>query len=86
MICRVFIYHAAMSPDITIIIGMIFIVVDMVMGSWFIGIIQINVDPEITDISDKANIGVVSDVSSCNLINGLQLDGPQIVASLNRIV
>jgi hypothetical protein len=50
------------------------------------GIIQISIDPEIIDIEDRINMGVVKEVSSCSCINGLEFEGPQIVVNIKRVV
>lgn len=81
-----FISHATNNPVVTIIMGIFFIVAGIVRGSWFIDITQISAEPEIIDIQERTSIGVVKDFPSSKWINGPQFEGPQIVASLNRVV
>lgn len=79
-------FHATSAPVTTITIGIFFLITVILIGSWFMGIIQISIDPEIIDIEDRTNIGEISEFSSWSWINGVEFEGPQMVVNINRAV
>jgi hypothetical protein len=80
----VLIYHAKISPNVIIIIGVNLIIDGSIRRLLVIDVSQLIILPAVIDINPSNNVGIIISIFSLILIKGLHKLGPHITTILNR--